>query len=163
MAKKRKIRKLSIALVSIGMMLVLFAVPVTGYVVLRQTQEQVEVITDSHSGVLVVETEAGQGSCFVVAKQGTYWYAITAAHVVEADYGPAMHVIVDELYPAEIVRVDPNEDVALIRFQSMGKRYMVYELAEVQLGNPVRQWDIVGEANWPIRVTLRLWITMDLS
>jgi S1-C subfamily serine protease len=98
-----------------------------------------------YSGVLVVQTDSGQGSCFVVTHRNGYWYAITAAHVVRIVipnlYGgefvrpdmPVSLTVDNEQYDAEIVRVDPEQDVALIRFKSPEK-YRVYSFASAEVG-----------------------------
>lgn len=83
---------------------------------------------DPYNGVLIVETDSGQGSCFVVAEQDGWYYAITAAHVVDS-----FMMVDSELYDAEIVRVDPEEDVALIRFKSP-EDYKIYSFARAEVG-----------------------------
>lgn len=94
---------------------------------------------DLYSGVLIVQSDSGQGSCFVVAKREDYWYAITAAHVVETPMymppdldGPSFTVDNEE-YEIEIVDMNSDEDVALIRFKSPEK-YRIYEMALAQIG-----------------------------
>lgn len=82
--------------------------------------------SDLYSGVLVVQTNQGQGSCFVVAHRNDWFYAVTAAHVV------GQNLTVDEQYEAEVMRVDRDEDVALIRFKSL-EIYRVYEIARARL------------------------------
>lgn len=91
--------------------------------------------TDLYSGVLMVQTDRGQGSCFIVAQKDDYWYAITAGHVVDTPYSGVEEFVitVDEEYEIEIMRVDSNEDVALIRFQS-SKQYRIYQLASIYVG-----------------------------
>ncbi len=83
-----------------------------------------------YDGVLLVETAMGSGSCFVVARRGDWWYAITANHVVT----PSDSLMVDG-FSAEIVRADAEADVALIRFKSPGQ-YRVYSFAKAELGRP---------------------------
>lgn len=93
----------------------------------------VEYTPSPYSGVLIVNTDTGQGSCFVVAQHNGWWYAITAGHVTES-YGYEQTVTVDyELYEAEVVRESYNEDVALIRFQSP-ENYRVYSFADAVVG-----------------------------
>lgn len=94
-----------------------------------------------YSGVLVVEMEQGQGSCFVVAYHDNYYYAITARHVVEIwnYYDPepifsSALTVDDEQYEAEIVRVGADEDVALIRFKSP-ETYTIYSFGSVEVGD----------------------------
>ncbi len=95
---------------------------------------------DPYGGVLVVESDGGQGSCFVVAEQDGWFYAITAQHVVEDDdydrsdfgFDPILTVD-DEEYEAEIVRVSSHEDVALIRFQSP-ETYTIYSFGRAIAG-----------------------------
>jgi len=95
---------------------------------------------DLYSGVLVVKTDRGQGSCFVVALKDGWWYAITAAHVVETETAFYMRpdaepfLIIDkEEYKAEIVKIDLEDDVALIRFLSP-ENYKIYKFAQAQIG-----------------------------
>lgn len=85
---------------------------------------------DPYSGVLIVHTDHGQGSCFTVAQRESWYYAITAWHVTD---GATSVVVDDERYEAEVVKVDPNEDVALIRFES-SENYRLYSFARAQLG-----------------------------
>jgi hypothetical protein len=104
-----------------------------------EAESRVSSSVDPYSGVLIVQVADGQGSCFVVARQGDWWYAITAGHVVEFDLsmpGQIMSVTVDEeLYEAEIVRISGNEDVALIRFKSP-ETYKIYSFAKAKVGAP---------------------------
>ncbi len=88
-----------------------------------------------HSGVLIVLTDTGQGSCFVVAKRGDYWYAITANHVVAAEKFAQDITVDDEAYETEIVRQYAEEDIAVIRFKSPEK-YKIYSFARAELGEP---------------------------
>ncbi len=95
---------------------------------------------DPYSGVLIVGSDSGQGSCFVVAERDGWYYAITAQHVVEDDdysrpdfgFDPILTVD-DEEYEAEIVRVSSHEDVALIRFKSP-ETYTIYSFARPEAG-----------------------------
>lgn len=100
----------------------------------------IEVVTDPYDGVLIVYVDGGQGSCFVVAEQDGWYYAITAAHVVEdtrystrPDFGTVLITVDDEEYEGEIVRVSSHEDVALIRFKSP-ETYMIYSFARPEAG-----------------------------
>jgi len=86
---------------------------------------------DPYSGVLVVQVIDGQGSCFVVAYQEDYWYAITAAHV--ANRTSSIIMVDDEAYNAEVVRVDLEKDVTLIRFKSP-EDYKIYSFARAKVG-----------------------------
>lgn len=97
--------------------------------------------SDPYSGILIAETEDGQGSCFIVAKRGEWWYAVTAGHVVQTyDYNmlmqrPVSTVMIDtEQYSAEIIRVSSHEDVALIRFKSP-EDYKIYSFAKAKVGD----------------------------
>lgn len=95
---------------------------------------------DPYSGVLVVETEDGQGSCFVVAQKDDYWYAITAGHVVEVPVYPYIQpefedgpsIMVDD-EAVEIVRINSENDIALIRFKSV-KQYRIYSFSKTYAG-----------------------------
>ena len=96
--------------------------------------------TDSnpHNGVLIVNTDRGQGSCFIVAHRGEWWYAITAAHVVEVPIPGLMPPILtltvdDERYVAGIQRVDKKRDLALIRFKSP-ETYHIYYVSKTHVG-----------------------------
>lgn len=89
---------------------------------------------DLYSGVLIVESTTGQGSCFVVAQQGDWWYAATAAHVIDA-FDESSLTVDDEEYEIEVVRVNVDEDVALIRFKSP-ETYRIYVLSTVEVGEP---------------------------
>lgn len=98
-----------------------------------------KVVTDLYSGVLIVYSDGGQGSCFVVDERDGWYYAITAAHVVETpirydqpDFGPILTVD-KELYEAEIVKVDDEEDVAIIRFESP-EDYQIYSFGRAIAG-----------------------------
>lgn len=84
-----------------------------------------------YSGVLLVEVGYSSGSCFVVAQRGDWWYAVTAKHVVDS----GMPLTVDG-YGAEVVRADPERDVALIRFEAAEARYPIYEFARAHVGSP---------------------------
>ena len=95
-------------------------------------------------GVLEVFVSGGQGSCFVVAEKDGWYYAITAAHVVEVpdyfnqypDFSASPMVRVDtEQYHAEVIRVDSEMDVALIRFLS-DEEYPVYTISRAEIGEP---------------------------
>ncbi len=90
-------------------------------------------VPSAYSGVLIVNTDEGQGSGFVVANRDGWYYAITAGHVVES-YGYPIDITVDdELYEAEIVRESSNEDLALIRFKSP-EEYKVYSFGRAEVG-----------------------------
>jgi len=93
---------------------------------------------DPYNGVLVVWTSDGQGSCSVVAFHEGWWYAATARHVVEDWDGNLVTGITvdDEGYPAEIVSVSNEQDVALIRFKSP-EQYRIYKFGRVDLGDEV--------------------------
>ena len=97
----------------------------------------VGVSLDPYSGVLVVQTAMGQGSCFVVAEQDDWIYAITAFHVVAQTYLPdpnmAVLTVDDEQYEAEVRQIDIDQDVALIRFQSP-ETYRVYTIGTAKVG-----------------------------
>lgn len=87
----------------------------------------------SYDGILVVraaEPSQGQGTCFVVARQDGWWYAVTARHVTET--GPI--TVDDEQYAVEVVQVHPDKDVAVIRFQSP-ETYTIYSLGEARVGD----------------------------
>lgn len=88
-------------------------------------------IGDPYSGVLVVTSDSGQGSCTIVAKHDGFWYALTARHVAEM----ADRIKVDG-YWAEVVQKHVQVDLALIRFQSP-EVYRIYEFAETQSGEAV--------------------------
>lgn len=89
--------------------------------------------SDPYSGVLIVESNSGQGSCFVVDKRDNYWIAITAAHVVDNESEgyydkpifDSVYTVDEEEYVAEVVSIDEKNDVAVIRFQSP-EEYRVY-------------------------------------
>jgi S1-C subfamily serine protease len=85
---------------------------------------------DPYSGVLIVQTDDGQGSCFVVACRGDQWYAITAGHVIES---VSSITIDNEQYQAEVVRVGSPEDIALIRFESP-EEYKIYSFTKAEVG-----------------------------
>ena len=88
----------------------------------------------TYSGILIVDTSDGQGSCFVVDHRDGWWYAITAGHVIESDDGYPIDITVDdELYEVEIIRESSNEDLALIRFKSP-EEYKVYSFGRAEVG-----------------------------
>ncbi len=89
-------------------------------------------VGDPYAGVLLVTGDFGSGSCFVIDRRDDYWYAITAAHVLE--YEDAVTVD-EEFYEVEIVDVDDMNDVALIRFRSP-EVYVIYEFADAVAGEP---------------------------
>jgi len=66
---------------------------------------------DLYSGVLIVESTTGQGSCFVVAQQGDWWYAATAAHVIDA-FDESSLTVDDERYRGFVVALDFNDLIA---------------------------------------------------
>ncbi len=96
---------------------------------------------DPYGGVLVVESDGGQGSCFVVDKRDGYWIAITAAHVVDNDSGSyydkpvfdSVYTVDEEQYVAEVLSVDRENDVAVIRFQSP-EEYRIYTFGRAVAG-----------------------------
>lgn len=95
---------------------------------------------DLYSGVLVIESVDGQGSCFVVAQREDYWYAITARHVVDTPMyepsdsdGPSFTVD-DKEYEVEVIAIDSDEDIALIRFKSP-ETYRVYSFSKAEVGD----------------------------
>lgn len=88
----------------------------------------VKIAPNLYSGVLIVQTDGSQGSCFVVAQQEDWYYAITANHVIELS---SLITVDEELYDAEIVRVDVEQDIALIRFQS-SETYRIYTTAKAR-------------------------------
>lgn len=83
------------------------------------------------------DAPAGQGSCFVVAEENGWWYAVTAKHCVE-EYDWTGGYLQDVKWlkvdgnDAWIVRKDPDTDVALVRFK--GDRTYV----PLSLADPVR-------------------------
>lgn len=97
----------------------------------KESVKSVEITeSDPYSGVLIAQTDMGQGSCFTVVYRHGYWYAVTAAHVVDYD----LNLTVDEeLYKAEIVRIDSEKDIALIRFKSP-ENYKIYSFDKAKAG-----------------------------
>lgn len=91
-------------------------------------------VPSAYSGVLIVNTDDSQGSCFVVTQRDGWWYAITAGHIVESSgLDPIDLTVDDELYEVEIVRESSNEDLALIRFKSP-EEYRVYSFSRAKVG-----------------------------
>ncbi len=96
---------------------------------------------DPYGGVLVVESDGGQGSCFVVDERDGWYYAITAAHVVDNDSGgyydkpvfDSAYTVDEEQYVAEVLSVDRENDVAVIRFQSP-EDYRIYTFGRAVAG-----------------------------
>ena len=96
---------------------------------------------DPYSGVLVVESNGGQGSCFVVDERDGWYYAITAAHVIDNDAGDyydkpifdSVYTVDEEQYEAEVLTIDRENDVAVIRFQSP-EEYRVYTFGRAVAG-----------------------------
>ncbi|MCK5608612.1 trypsin-like peptidase domain-containing protein [Candidatus Pacearchaeota archaeon] len=96
---------------------------------------------DPYSGVLIVESNSGQGSCFVVDERDGFYYAITAAHVVDNDTGgyydkpifDSVYTVDEEEYVAEVVTIDRENDVAVIRFQSP-EDYQIYSFGRAIAG-----------------------------
>ena len=95
-----------------------------------------------YSGVLTVQIdEFENGTCFVVAHQNGWYYAITANHVISDPYSFFLGrldsrpvVTVDnEHYEAEVVRVSSQDDLALLQFKSP-ENYKIYSLAKVETG-----------------------------
>ena len=108
-------------------------------------------LPDLYSGILIIKTNNGQGSGFVVAQREGYWYMITAGHVVKAPAYPYIQLAItvdEEEYEVEIVQIDSNEDVALIRFKSPEK-YRIYQLASTYVG------DSCIAAGWSRKTFLR--------
>jgi S1-C subfamily serine protease len=93
-------------------------------------------IFEGGTSLLEDEGEGGQGSGFVLDDKG---YIVTNAHVVTTETGGgsdhAKQVFVEfsdgNRVPAEIVGVDPNADVALLKVDPEGLR-----LTPLQLGTP---------------------------
>lgn len=141
---KTKTKPNFISVIIIGIVLILVGVGIGSLDFLFES-------TDLHSGVLIVETNGGQGSCFIVAQKDNYWYAITAAHVVETPYPNIKESFItvdDEEYEVEIVRMNVDEDVALIRFKS-SEQYRIYQLALTYVGKQCTT------AGWSQQVFLR--------
>ncbi len=96
---------------------------------------------DPYGGVLIVESDGGQGSCFVVAERDGWFYAITAQHVVDNDSGSyydkpvfdSVYTVDEEQYVAEVLSVDQENDVAVIRFQSP-EEYCIYTFGRAVAG-----------------------------
>lgn len=96
---------------------------------------------DLYGGVLVVESNSGQGSCFVVDERDGYWIAITAAHVVDDDAGDyydkpifdSVYTVDEEQYEVEVLSIDHENDVAVIRFQSP-EEYKIYTFGRAMAG-----------------------------
>ncbi len=85
---------------------------------------------DLYSGILPIEGLNTRASCFVVAQRDEWWYAVTASHFIN----PGDDLTVDaEQYPVEIVRIDSEEDVALVRFKSP-ETYRIYTFASAVVG-----------------------------
>lgn len=99
-------------------------------------------------GLFDGKMKLGSGSCFIVAHKDGYWYAITAKHCVE-EVDQWRNTVRD--YPrlvvgnveAELLRKDPDADVALIRFKDTGQDYHVLELATPTIGESCT---VVGHA-----------------
>ena len=106
--------------------MVALEIPTIGY----STKVTATVETDLYGGVLIVQTDSGQGSCFVVAQKDGWFYAITARHVAE---GTIWVTVDSEVYDAEVVRVDSQVDAAMIRFKSPEK-YKIYEFGTAEVG-----------------------------
>ncbi len=96
---------------------------------------------DPYDGVLVVESDMGTGSCFVVDERDGWYYAITAAHVVDNGSGSyydkpvfdSVYTVDEEQYEAEVLSVDEKNDVAVIRFQSP-EDYRIYTFGRAVAG-----------------------------
>lgn len=89
---------------------------------------------DPYSGILVATNNITQGSCVVVAHHEGWWYAVTAQHVTTQG---TETLLVDQAYESEIVRIDPQMDLALIRFQSP-EVYATYGFADAEMGESCR-------------------------
>ncbi len=109
----------------------------------RQIVKTMPRLPDS-GGVLEVFVAGSQGSCFIVDEKDGWYYAITAAHVVQVsdyfgrypDFSVSPDVRVDRArYQAEVVRVDSEMDVALIRFMS-DEEYPIYKISRAKIGEP---------------------------
>lgn len=130
-----------IRVILIGFILVGGYISIKGIYMYWPIERSNQTQPDPYSGVLIVESADGHGSCFVVAQRGDYWYAITARHVVDTmRYGPDLEsepifTVDDEEYEIEIVRIDSDEDVALIRFKSP-EIYRVYSFSKAEVGEP---------------------------
>jgi len=68
------------------------------------------------------------GSCFVVAKINSYYYSVTARHVVLI---PEPKVYIDG-QKGEIIKIFSAIDIAIIRFKS-NKKYPIYKFNEAKL------------------------------
>jgi S1-C subfamily serine protease len=102
-------------------------------------------VFDTGSGVLGSEAAAGQGSGFVLNKDGEI---ATNAHVVSqgegTDLTEAKHVYVEfadrNRVPAQVLGVDPFADVALLKIDPEGLRLVPLQLgadARLRVGDPV--------------------------
>ena len=124
-------------IVTLFLGLVVYTVVIPAHLAKKTNTPDISTI-DPYNGVLIVESDSGQGSCFVVAEQDGWFYAITAQHVVEdndydrPDFGSILTVD-DEEYEVEIIRVSSHEDVALIRFKSP-ETYTIYSFARPEAG-----------------------------
>ena len=90
---------------------------------------------DPRQSVLLLEildadgVKLGSGSCYVIAHKGDWWYAATAKHCVEDASG-----WLADGHKAELVRKDPDADVAMIRFKAPDESYTVLQLADPEIG-----------------------------
>lgn len=105
----------------------------SGPVDLRQSVLKLECY-DKHGGSL------GHGSCFIVAEKNGWYYAVTARHCVEYCPDPWTGVVVPipmlrvGEHEVEVLRKDPDADVALIRFFGDGEKYVPLSLADPTIG-----------------------------
>jgi len=85
--------------------------------------------SDYSNGVVpVVQPLASSGSGFVIAKTADYYYVATAQHVVD---NPQAAVVVDG-WVADIVAVDLDRDLAILRIPRAGQRYRIFSLTDAK-------------------------------
>ena len=112
--------------------LVVYTVVIPAHLAKKTNTPDISTI-DPYNGVLIVESNGGQGSCFVVDKRDGWYYAITAAHVVDNESRgyydkpifDSVYTVDEEQYEVEVLTIDHENDVAVIRFESP-EDYKIY-------------------------------------
>ncbi len=113
------------------------------------------------NGVVRVVTLGEQGSGFVVGIDRGITFLVTAAHVVEGVQSPQVSFAADphNPYRAQVVRVDPDNDVAALKVEGRVKGVMALPFDE----RPVEPADVLQAIGFPGRALRPRWQSGALS
>ena len=87
----------------------------------------------TYSGIVPIRTEYGAGSGFVIRDEGESYLIVTAAHVVDME--TTMLILGIE---AEVVAIDYETDIAILRMPRFGREWKVWPLADAEIEGKCR-------------------------